>query len=140
MTETHPGRCLCGAVTFDALGSADGACVCHCEMCRRQGGLFMSARFSGGIEFQEGAALKWCRSSPIADRGFCAECGSTLFWRIRGGASAAISAHAFGESVFEAICEHIFFDDKPDWYDFADDPPRRTGADVIAEFKAATHE
>ncbi len=100
----------------------------------------MSALFAGGLEFRESAMLTWYGSSSIAERGFCAGCGSTLFWRIKGDANVAVSVHAFDRNAFSMIREHIFFDDKLHWYDFADDAPRRTGAEIIAEFKASTHD
>ncbi len=38
MTEGYLGRCLCGAVEFEAQGAPKWVCWCHCESCRRHSG------------------------------------------------------------------------------------------------------
>ena len=35
------------------------------------------------------------------------------------------------------IKHQIFIDEKPDWYDIAQDSPKKTGAEIIAEAEAA---
>ena len=35
MTESHKGRCLCGAVEFEFEGKPNWVAYCHCESCRR---------------------------------------------------------------------------------------------------------
>lgn len=74
------GRCLCGAVRYRATADPIRAVNCHCGMCRRHSG----AAFMSFVHFPI-AAFAWTageperyRSSPEAERGFCAQCGSTL--------------------------------------------------------------
>jgi hypothetical protein len=38
MSETFAGRCLCGAVRFEALGQPKGVFWCHCDSSRRHSG------------------------------------------------------------------------------------------------------
>ena len=56
---------------------------CHCGQCRRTHGHFAaySAVDAGDLTMTEDRGLKWYRSSDTARRGFCAECGSSLFWK-----------------------------------------------------------
>jgi hypothetical protein len=80
MSEVYSGRCLCGAVRFEARGKPKGIFWCHCDSCRRHTGAPVSA-FAGfendAVTVTEGAITTF-KSSPGTTRGFCARCGSTL--------------------------------------------------------------
>ena len=92
----------------------------------------MPVRFEGGVSFDDDAALTWYKSSEHGERGFCRVCGSSLFWRAPGdGNDVAINVSTLPEDHGLDLFEHIWVDDKPDWYEFADDCPRRTAADVL---------
>jgi hypothetical protein len=73
------GGCQCGRVRYTAQIENDEAYLCHCRMCQRATG-------GVSIAFKNLAktAVRWERepdrfaSSPIARRGFCAECGTPL--------------------------------------------------------------
>jgi hypothetical protein len=83
------GRCLCGAVAYEVRGPMRDILLCHCEECRRWGGYlgaFTSARTEHLVLLEE-RGLRWAespRSDRHARRGFCGECGSSLFWRPAG--------------------------------------------------------
>lgn len=131
---TTKGSCLCGAVQFTGTPSDRGIGVCHCKMCRRQSsGPFFAVRFEDGVTLIEDRGLKWYDASDVGERGFCAECGSTLFWRAKDAAPGdwAVSAGALPDSAVPPIFEHIWIDDKPPYYDFADTTPRRTEAECL---------
>jgi hypothetical protein len=80
MSEIYSGRCLCGAVHFEAKGKPKWVRWCHCESCRRHSGapsnVFVSFE-NTAVTVIEGTILKF-NSSPGVSRGFCARCGSTL--------------------------------------------------------------
>ena len=81
--EEWRGGCLCGAVRYMARGTPHHACHCHCTMCRKAAGAPMVTFASfptGDFEITEGA-VRWYRSSELARRGFCGDCGSALFFR-----------------------------------------------------------
>ena len=74
------GGCQCGAVRYALYAKPDGASLCHCRMCQKAVGNAFAA-YAGVPR----ADLAWTRgapatfnSSPVAERGFCARCGSTL--------------------------------------------------------------
>ena len=134
MTKPLTGQCLCGAVRFHGvLQPGRGVGLCHCGQCRRwASGPFMAIRFEGGVAFDDETALRWYRSSEHGERGFCSQCGSSLFWREPGaGNDVAISVSTLDDGHGIGIMEHIWVDDKPDWYEFTDDTPRRTAAEVL---------
>lgn len=136
------GQCLCGAVTMVGHGEPKLA-ICHCQTCRRwHGGPALSVRFTGGLKITSGVdTLGWYDSSEWAERGFCRTCGATLFYRLKA-PSGDISIDLMGESGhFDLpdgleIEEHFFIDEKPDFYDFTDDAPRLTGAEVFERFSS----
>ncbi|HSA81109.1 MAG TPA: GFA family protein, partial [Geminicoccaceae bacterium] len=96
MTSDQPrsGGCLCGAVRYRARGALRPALYCHCGQCRRTHGHFAAytAVPAEALELDEQHGLSWFRSSPAAERGFCRECGASLFWRRIGGDVVGIAA------------------------------------------------
>lgn len=93
----------------------------------------MAVEFTESYEFD--GPVRWYTSSEWAERGSCERCGSALFWRMRDGTHFSASVGAFDEpSLFSAIESHIFVDCKPAHYEFADNAPRLTAAQVIERF------
>ena len=130
------GQCLCGAVRFEVEpATCRGIQVCHCGKCRRwSSGPYMAVTAATPVRVPEDAPLAWYRSSTHGERGFCRSCGSTLFWRQPGQAlNWEVSVNALADGHGLDIAEHIWIEDKPDGYDFADDAPRRTAANVIGD-------
>jgi hypothetical protein len=85
-----------------------------------------------GVTLTKSDGLAWYASSDHSERGFCGHCGSTLFWR-RSGAKRdwAVSVGTLENGHGQRIAEHIWVDDKPGFYDFADDAPRLTAAECL---------
>ena len=126
MMETHAGGCLCGGVRFTTRGSLRGVVYCHCSQCRRQSGHFYAATNVADehIDIDGAQNLTWYEASGFARRGFCATCGSALFWKRNGSDVISVMAGAFDQpSGLEAGC-HIFVGDKGDYYDIADGLPQ----------------
>jgi hypothetical protein len=80
-TSPLTGRCLCGAVTITVTGDHDPRVgACHCRMCQRwSGGLFLCFDAPAASVTVEGPVARF-RSSPFAERAFCATCGSHLWF------------------------------------------------------------
>ena len=129
MTD-RSGRCLCGAVRYDVRGPLSDVHACHCGQCRRQSGHFVvatSARRADVILIED-RGLKWYRSSPKARRGFCGECGSALFWD-DGSDDISINVGSLDQPTGLKIKDHIFVEDKGDYYDIDDGLPKFVGYD-----------
>ncbi len=80
------GGCQCGAVRYRLTATPRRANVCHCRMCQKAGGAPFMA-FAGmkraNLTFTRGAPTRYA-SSAIAERGFCASCGTPLTYEMVG--------------------------------------------------------
>lgn len=114
------GSCLCGAVAYEAQNLRD-VIGCHCKQCRKQTGSYMTATAAQNVDFRltKSEGLKWYRSSATAERGFCKECGSVLFWRGEGKDYIAITAGSLDGKTDLKLEGHIFCDDAGDYYEIA---------------------
>ncbi|RKF18238.1 GFA family protein [Altericroceibacterium spongiae] len=131
------GRCLCGAVEI-VLEKPDPAInVCHCAMCLRWGGGPFAAVRAANHSIAGEDAVHIYRSSDWAERASCRECGSSLWYHYLPDGHLSFAAGLFTPPAYMAISEQIFVDEKPHWYDFTQQTPMKTGAEIIAETKAA---
>ncbi|HRP12140.1 MAG TPA: GFA family protein [Terricaulis sp.] len=89
------------------------------------------------LKVADESSLGVYKSSDWGERCFCKTCGSTLFWRMQGGAHAAVSVQAFEQPEQFAFVSEIFVDEQPASYAFANETKRMTGAEVIAAFQAS---
>jgi hypothetical protein len=129
------GRCLCGAVRFHAPAASAHVHACHCAMCRRWGGgPAFAVACASEVVFEEDAPIGYYRSSDWAERAFCSQCGSGLFYRYLPTGALMLNAGLLYDQTALRLTEQIFVDDKPGWYDLANDTPMKTGAEAVAEF------
>lgn len=84
--ETKPlfaGGCQCGAIRFALTAAPTKISICHCRMCQKASG----APFASFAEIKR-SDFAWTRGKPaafrsssIAMRDFCADCGTPLSFR-----------------------------------------------------------
>ncbi|MEZ5465878.1 MAG: GFA family protein [Lysobacteraceae bacterium] len=130
--STATARCFCQAIGVTATLPSKWVAHCHCSMCRRaHGAAFVTwAGFQDDncrIDDPEGQ-LTWFESSPGAERGFCARCGSTLLFRSqRWAGELHVVVANFDESLDRAPQAHVFWDSHVDWValDDGDGLPRK---------------
>lgn len=125
------GRCLCGAVRYEVTGPLRPVVACHCEQCRRTSGHFVAATATkrAHLRLLEDRGLRWFRSSAAARRGFCAECGSNLFWAAEGQPTVSIMAGSLDRPTGLRLVMHIFARQANDYYRIEDGLPRRDDGD-----------
>jgi hypothetical protein len=76
------GGCQCGAVRYTVAPGPGKSVICHCRMCQRATG----NAFAPLLEVPSvrivwtGTPAEWA-SSDVAMRGFCATCGTPLYYR-----------------------------------------------------------
>lgn len=76
------GGCQCGAIRYHTTEMLDNSHLCHCRMCQKAVGNIFAALVATPND-----KLVWTRGTPAvfkssdrAERGFCAQCGTPLFY------------------------------------------------------------
>lgn len=98
--DTKPlltGGCQCGAVRFALTAAPVKVSICHCRMCQKASG----APFASFADIEK-TDFAWTRGKPaafrsssIAERDFCAQCGTPLSFRRIDGARIEIMTGTF---------------------------------------------
>jgi hypothetical protein len=124
------GGCLCGAVQYEVDGPLRDVLYCHCAKCRRTHG-HVSAYASSRREhlrLTEDRGLKWYRSeqdeTPNVHRGFCQECGASVFWDPRGQDFVYISAGTLDAPTGVKAVGHVWLSQAGDYYEIDDELPK----------------
>ena len=78
------GGCLCQSVRYRADQPPTAAGYCHCRMCQKALGNLFGTWVAFDLEnfAHTGKEPRWHRSSEIAQRCFCGECGSPIIKRV----------------------------------------------------------
>lgn len=128
---------MCGAVTYTAEVHGQIS-ACHCGMCRRWGSGPYLAIGADRVEWSGADDITTFTSSAWAERGFCAKCGSNLFYRITAeGKMQGFTSLAFGtldDPSGVELTREWFIDKKPDAYTLAGERETITEAEVMAMF------
>ncbi len=118
---TRSGGCFCGAVRYQT-GVLSNVIYCHCSKCRRWHGHY--GAYSGTdrkhFKLTEERGLKWHQVSDTVRRGFCGECGSTLFFD-EAREPMGIAAGTLDAPTGIHSKAHIFVASKGDYYELPDD-------------------
>lgn len=129
------GQCLCGAVRITASAAGDAVCACHCKMCLRWGGgPFMEVECGDSVDIEGEEQVTVYSSSDWAERGFCAACGTHLFYRLKETQQHMIPIGFFGDDDSLVFAKQVFVDERPHYYRFADKTAEMTGAECFAAY------
>jgi hypothetical protein len=120
------GRCLCGAVRYEVRGALRDVLLCHCQECRRWHGHVSatSAARREDLVLLEERGLRWIaspRSDARARRGFCCECGSSLFWDAPERETISIAAGTLDAPTGLRIASHWYVSQAGDYYEVPED-------------------
>ena len=114
------GSCFCGAIGFTATLPSKWCAHCHCSMCRKSHG----AGYVTWVGFEASQVsitrgedqLNWFDSSKGAQRGFCRQCGSSLFFRSeRWAGELHIALGCMDDAIDRQPQANAFFDNHVDW-------------------------
>lgn len=127
--SNNSGSCLCGSVSFTAA-SSNSVGACSCSMCRKWNGGPQMAVFCGeNVTFEGEENISVFKSSEWADRGFCKNCGTHLFYRLQG-TQHMMLAGLFDDQEKFVFETQYFIDNKPDFYNFKENTNNLTAAQV----------
>lgn len=114
------GSCLCGGVKFSFKKFDSSIANCHCSMCRK----FSGAAYgtfgtvnSENLNWESGFELiKIFNSSQNAHRGFCSNCGSSIYYRLTSpNAAFEIALGLLETEPTEPVSANIFCAYRPNW-------------------------
>jgi len=122
------GGCLCEAVRYRLRAKLNDTGYCHCRICQRASGAPVMAFGTvplAAIELVGRSQPRRRRSSDIAERWYCGDCGTPL----------AIHADYQPDTIDIALATlddpsafmpsfHIWTESRISWFDTADDCPR----------------
>ena len=141
--DTSPlitGRCMCGDVSYEISQPAISTCICHCRMCQRA----TSATFALWTAFRPEAVRftktepKYYKSSLIAERGFCSNCGTRLTMRYYPAEPSdilAIVTASLDHPEDFSPTYHLGIESQMPWLHMHDDLPRTRSEDALGLHK-----
>ncbi len=129
------GQCLCGVITV-RVPEVKVFEACHCGMCRRWGGGPFLAIHVPEIEITGEAFLQRFPSSAWAERAFCRQCGTHIFYKLLLTGEYDLPVGLFSADLDVSLTEEVFIDRKPAYYEFANETIKLTEAETIAKYTA----
>ncbi len=124
------GSCLCGAVEFEMIEPFKVVHNCHCSRCRRaRAAAFTTNGFTSaeGIRFLKGEdhiSVYKVLDARFFTHAFCDTCGSGLPRVDERRKLAAIPLGALDDDPGQGPVDHIFVENKADWYRIGGELPQ----------------
>ena len=124
--ELHDGHCECGAVSYQVSGSLRDVVNCHCKQCQRTHGNYAAytAAKSKDLVFLNQEGLRWYHFSDKTKRGFCQQCGASLFWHASDQDFICIDTGTLNSPTGLSNAGHIFVSSAGDYYQISDELPK----------------
>ena len=103
------GHCLCKKVEFHLSKESKRVTACYCGMCRTwaDGALFSleAAYLETDVKIEGKDWIQEYESSEVAKRGFCKNCGTSLYYKRQSG-EYFFNAGLFEDSDFQLVEEY----------------------------------
>lgn len=131
------GSCLCGRVKATITKTNPHIGACHCHMCRKWGGsAFLGIDCQDNVSFEGEDNVQVYNSSQWAERGFCQQCGTHLFYRLKDNNHYHIPAGIFDDVENFIFDTEVFIEEKPNYYSFANETKKMTGEELFTMFSS----
>ncbi|WP_319931151.1 GFA family protein [Xenorhabdus santafensis] len=132
----NQGNCLCGAVGLKVNESIEEINACHCGVCQKWGGgPYLSVVCKEGIQIEGAENISTYSSSAWAERAFCKNCGTHLFYHLHHPSTYYVSVALFENNHSSKLSRQVFVDRKPKYYNFVEKTPMLTEQDILKSFK-----
>jgi len=122
------GGCQCGAVRYRATMQPVNTHYCHCRMCQRAVGNLFAA-----LAMVQQDRLEWTKgrpavfeSSTVADRGFCRDCGTPLYFHYKASPNFGLTVGSFDHPERLKPERHYGIESHVPWHKIGDDLPRES--------------
>ncbi|WP_417464793.1 GFA family protein [Kordiimonas sp.] len=124
--KTTTGGCLCGAVRYEVTGPLRDIVNCHCSMCQKLHGSFgaHTKALKKNIKITRDDGLTFYKTSDVAERGYCKDCGSSLFWQPFDLDATGILAGSLDDASGLKTMGHIFVGEKANFIEITDGLPQ----------------
>lgn len=123
---TRTGRCACGSVTYSTTAADLWAGHCHCESCRRASSAPVTSFFGvprDSVTWNGEIAVR--ASAAGVQRGFCAQCGTQLYYQFDGWPD---ETHLYAATLDDPTqfhpTAHFHFAERVPWLTVTDDLPK----------------
>ena len=123
---TVTGGCQCGRVRYRISGGLDHAHFCHCRMCQKAVGNVFAALVGCPREnlTWEGEGPEVFDSSSVAERPFCALCGTPLGFAYKDSDWVNVTIGSLDDPLLAPIQQHWGVEAMVPWLELGDDRPR----------------
>jgi hypothetical protein len=118
-TKNLTGGCQCGAVRYQWLEKPAFSSVCYCRMCQKASGQAFMGLTGGKKEH-----LKWTRGQPaifksssLAERGFCNQCGTPLTYAFEGTGNISVAINSLDDPEAMPPNKQYGIESKVSWFD-----------------------
>jgi len=124
--RTLNASCLCKGVNFTIKGEFRQVINCHCTQCIKTHGNYAAytSILEENIVFISKKTLKWFNSSLKVKRGFCNNCGASIFFKRSGSRAVSLSAGMLQNPTNLKTTSHIYYYKKSDYYKISDKLPK----------------
>ena len=138
MSNSKKPSCLCGAVKLKVEKINPKFSVCHCETCRVWGGgPFFAVKCGTEVSFEGSEHIKTYETSAWASRGFCSNCGTHLFYKLKQNGNYNMPLGLFPDLIGPEMHVQYFSDQRPAHYHFSNETKEVTKEEIMKYFSSS---
>ncbi|HEY9578702.1 MAG TPA: GFA family protein [Rhizorhapis sp.] len=119
------GGCLCGECRYVSHAEPINIRACHCHRCQKATGAPFYARVMVPLDsISMAGPIGWFNAESGVRRGFCTQCGTTLFSERQNANTIGLTMGSLDEPDLFEPTEHIWTSSKQAWLSLNDGRPQ----------------